>query len=267
MWNIEAHHLRPGVRMYNNLKTLFYNGEKLWEGDDDYFSLLDFDEEPGEYPLVYDRAERKSWQQIVVLPGVEEISRSTFEYCINVEKVVMYDVRWIRSRAYFHCDRLRHILFSRNLELIEPNAIGNCKSLSSMFLPESCREIKFWAFAYCPRLMIVTVPQHTEIDVTAFEGTALENQYGNDLYDEDEWIKNINIEEQYSLHRACSSSTPSEDVIYQIMKEQGGSKAFTKRNTIEITPSQYLSENPFAESIKEKSLIQRYILEMMGETV
>ena len=56
-------------------------------------------------------------------------------------------------------------------------------------------------------------------------------------------------------------------MIYQIMKEQGGPKAFTEPNSIMFTPSQYLSENPFAENIKEKSLIQRYILEMMGEAV
>lgn len=255
--------------MYNNLKTLFYNGEKLWEGDDDYLDELDNGDEEPAHPLIYDREERKSWQQIVVLPGVEEIPMFTFAYyCINVEKVVMYDVRWIRCKAYYDCDRLRHIMFSRNLELIEPYAIGSCSSLFSIFLPESCREVKYWAFAYCPRLMIVTVPQHTEIDSSAaFEGTALEDQYGDDVHSTRNWVKNINTGEEYSLHRACSSSTPSEDMIYQIMKEQGGPKAFTKRNTIEITPSQYLSENPFAENIKEKSLIQRYILEMMGETV
>ncbi|GFH47241.1 hypothetical protein CTEN210_03716 [Chaetoceros tenuissimus] len=273
LWNIEEHYLRPGVRMYNNLKTLFYNGEKLWEGDDEYFGLLEFAEEPA-HPLIYNREERNSWQQIMVLPGVEEILTCTFQGCINVEKVVMYDVRWIRSKAYMYCDSLRRIVFSRNLELIESNGISDCKSLPSIFLPESCREIRDFAFIRCPRLMIVTVPHHTEIDGDAFEDTALDAHYCMRLslferfrFRLNDWIKNINVEEEYSLHRACSSSTPSEEIIYQIMKEQGGPKAFTEPNTIEITPSQYLSENPFAEHIKEKSLIQRYILEMMGETV
>ena len=109
--------------MYNNLKTLFYNGEKLWKGDDEYFVELDLEEEP-EHPLVYNRKERKSWQQIVVLPGVEEIPMCTFQGCINVEKVVMYDVRWIRSKAYLECKRLRHVLFSRNLEVVGSNAVS-----------------------------------------------------------------------------------------------------------------------------------------------
>lgn len=254
--------------MYNNLKTLFYNGEKLWVGDDEYLDGLDLDEEP-EHTLVYNREERNSWQQIVVLPGVEEILPLTFEGCSNVEKVIMYDVRWIRCRAYYECYSLRQILFSPNLELIEPNGISDCKSLSLIFLPESCREIECWAFAGCERLMIVTVPQHTEIGEYAFFATALADQGRFCLESEIDfdWIKNVNTDEESSLHRACSSISPSEDMIYQIMKEQGGPEAFTEPNYIMFTPSQYLSENPFAEHIKEKSLIQRYILEMMGETV
>ena len=43
----------PGVRMYNGEKTLFYNGEKLWEGD-----------EHDGHPLIYDEEERNSWKVI-----------------------------------------------------------------------------------------------------------------------------------------------------------------------------------------------------------
>ncbi|GFH47240.1 hypothetical protein CTEN210_03715 [Chaetoceros tenuissimus] len=271
MWNIEEHYLRPGVRMYNNLKTLFYNGEKLWEGDEDYFDELDLEEEPA-HPLVYTRDDRKSWQQIVVLTGVEEIPACTFQGCVNVEKVVMYDVRWIRSRAYLECKKLRHVTFSQNLEVVGPNALRDCASLSSIFFPDSCREIQDWALARCDRLEIVSVPRHTKIRDFAFDDTALITKnkgagftgFFNWCHD---WVKYINFEEEYSLHRACSSSTPTEDMIYQIMKEQGGPKTFHEPNKVQITPSQYLSENPFAEHIEEKSLIQRYILEMMGETV
>lgn len=82
MWKIEDHYLQPGVRMYNNLKTIFYNGEKLWKGDDEYFVELDLEEEP-EHPLVYNRKERKSWQQIVVLPVWKR------SQCVHFKAVLM----------------------------------------------------------------------------------------------------------------------------------------------------------------------------------
>ena len=52
--------LGPGIRNYQGKKTLFYNGEKLWEGNYDDGRRL-----------IYDCEERKSWKAIIVLPGVE----------------------------------------------------------------------------------------------------------------------------------------------------------------------------------------------------
>ena len=66
--------LRPGVRNYQGKKTLFYNGDILW---DDGFLLG--------RPLIYDKEERESWKVIIVLPGVELIPFHTFD-CINIER-------------------------------------------------------------------------------------------------------------------------------------------------------------------------------------
>ena len=71
-WN-EILEKGPGVRMYKGLQTLFYNGEKLWEGD--FYNGK---------PLVYDRKERQAWQQVIVLPGVKTIPKLTFRCCKNV---------------------------------------------------------------------------------------------------------------------------------------------------------------------------------------
>ena len=57
----------PGVRMYREKKTLFWNGQ----------------------PLVHNQEERDSWEVIIVLPGVEVIPEMTFSGCRNVKTVII----------------------------------------------------------------------------------------------------------------------------------------------------------------------------------
>lgn len=91
---IEA--LGPGLRMYKDKMTLFYNGEINFEENDD-----------GECrPLVHDRKERRSWEVIIALPGVEVIPADTFTFCQNVEVVIMADdlkkiEEWEKSRIHW----------------------------------------------------------------------------------------------------------------------------------------------------------------------
>ena len=89
------------------------------------------------------------------------------------------------------------------------------------------------------------------------------NQSNNEEINE--WIKNIDNNDEYTLHRACSSFNPSTDIIYKIVKRQG-IVSFQKNNEIGITPLQHLKENPFAD-IDQKKLMKRCILEMMGEII
>lgn len=80
------------------------------------------------------------------------------------------------------------------------------------------------------------------------------------------WIKNINVQDdEYALHRACSVFNPSIDTIYGIVKRQG-LNSFCKENEIGIAPLKYLEESPFA-NIDQQKVMNRYILELMGETI
>ena len=176
----------PGVRMYKGKKTLFYNGEKL------------MDEYEG-HPLIYDREEMKSWEVIIVLPGVEMIPEYTFAGCKHTTigiKAIMYTA------------------------LIEASPF----------------EIDGWG------------------------------EYDNN--DEaNSWIRNINQNEEFALHRECASIEPSEDNIYQIIKRQGLSSIHVK-NQIGFTALEYLEKNPFVDSeITEQNLINRYVLDLMGEII
>ncbi|GFH50294.1 hypothetical protein CTEN210_06770 [Chaetoceros tenuissimus] len=250
--------------MYKGKKTCFYNGEKL------------YDRENGEY-LVYSEEEQNLWEAVIVLPGVEVIPEFTFG-CNNIETVIMNDtVKRIEEMAFAGCENLFFVRLSRNLEYIGDNAFCDCTALTSIFIPPLCREIGKWAFESCDQLIIFNVSRQTQIGENAIVRTALIKASplqvdGNGWYDGiaervNEWIKNINgDDDQYALHRACSSYNPLTDVLYQIVKRQG-LRSFKKKNEIGITPLQYLEANPFAEDIDQCSIVKRYVLEMMGEAV
>ena len=97
-------------------------------------------------PLIYDKDERGSWEVIIVLPGVEIIPEGTFIRCGNVKVVIMADtVRRIEDWVFSWCSSLIFIKLSRNLEFIGTFAFSSC-SLTSIFIPPSCREIGVYAF-------------------------------------------------------------------------------------------------------------------------
>jgi hypothetical protein len=252
--------------MYKDKKTLFYNGEKLLEGDED-----DGD------PLIYDLEEQETWEVIIILPGVQVIPEWTFRLCKNVKTVIMADtVKRIEERAFNECDSLKFVELSRNLEYIGNDAFYYCDSLPSIFIPPSCREIGHWAFYGCKCLLILGMPQHIQIGEGVFKKTKLIQKSPIDTdedgyYDEDDdeaanqWVRTINNDEAYALHRACSSFNPLSEIIHAIVKRQG-LVGMRLPNSIGITPSQYLAANMFAD-ISEKEIVSRYISEMMGEVM
>ena len=253
----------PGRRMYQGKKTLFYNGEIL------------YDDESNEY-LIYDEEEQKSWQVIIILPGVEVIPRDAFMSCVRIEAVIMSDtVRRVEIEAFYYCMSLSYVKLSRNLEYIANAAFIGCKSLKAIFVPPSCRDIGDYAFAVCEKLIIFQVPhQHTQLGRNVIIETALieaspftTDRYGRySNHDEvNEWIKTNHENNEFSLHRACASFNPLDEVILDIIKRQG-LKAFRRPDSVGVTASRYLSENPFAE-VKEQKIIKRYILDMMGEVI
>ncbi|GFH57171.1 hypothetical protein CTEN210_13647 [Chaetoceros tenuissimus] len=262
----------PGVRMYQGKQTLFYNGEMiLWDEENEEF-------------LIYDEEERDSWEVIIVLPGVQVIPEDTFKLCYRVKIVVMSDsVRRIEKYAFFMCTKLEFVKLSGILEFIGEAVFLGCHSLISIFVPPSCRQIDRDAFWDCQKLIICNIPENTQLGESVFGYTALlkaspfrldfetEGLYvsseGRHVNYEavNEWVKNHKAGDQFSLHRACSSFNPLDEVIFEIIGRQGIGALKIPDNS-GVTPSQYLSTNPFTD-IKETLIMKHYILRMMGEIV
>ena len=268
----------------DGLVTLFYDGSKeLFNGDlemewfEEYLDHGHNKEGWEEWDLSDEckryLRERFSWQQVIIEDGVTVIPYCTFRRCKNIQRVIFANtVVRIKTWAFMGCICLSFIKLSINIEVIEDGAFYNC-DLTSVFIPPRCREIGEAAFRMNKNLTIFNVHSNVQLDRNLLSGTQLLEEshfeldvWGNYDHHTDEvhnWIKNINSDEKYSLHRACSSYQPLTEVIHTIIQQQG-LRSFAIKNGMNITPSRYLKENPFA-NITEKNIVRDYILKMMGE--
>lgn len=272
-------------KYYRGKKTFFYDGRRLGNVGD--INGDDFDERYT--TLIYDKAERDSWEIVIVLPGVEVIPDYTFFECQNIKEVFMSNsVERIENSAFEECENLCGVELSSNLKYMGNEAFYNCLSLCGIAIPPSCEEIGHEVFCNCESLRGLDIPEYTKVGNYIIKGTELldrnlslfteyKSQSVFDAWyplEENEnvnnWIKGVHQYsggEQYALHRACFDSNPNIDSIYQIMKKRGSLRAFRQINRKHRTPSWYLHKNPFAKNIDEKKIITRYILEMVGEII
>ncbi|GFH43789.1 hypothetical protein CTEN210_00262 [Chaetoceros tenuissimus] len=218
--------------------------------------------------------ERLSWQQVIIVDGVTEIPEKTFTRCFKIKRVIFANtVVRIGRYAFLSCKCLIFVKWPINLEYIGLKALSQCY-LSSIFIPPTCREICDYAFEGNNNLSVLHVPRETELGEKIIFGTALaeaspiETQHHVGWYDEgnddmNQWLKNMNNDDQFALHRACSSFQPMKEVIYPIILQKG-LKAFKEKNSAGIIPSKYLQENSYTD-LTEKEIIHDYLMKMMGE--
>ncbi|GFH57209.1 hypothetical protein CTEN210_13685 [Chaetoceros tenuissimus] len=275
------------VATVDGLVTLFYDGSKPLYNSDLEMEWLDNSKYHG-YSRIVDRweewdlsddckrywRERQTWQQVIVVEGVVEITEFSFRYCKNIKRVIMADtVIRIEEYAFNGCKSLAFIKWSINIEVIEYDAFYGC-NLSSVFIPPRCRVIGVSAFMFNRNLALFHVPQDAQLgdkllaQTKLIKGSPFElDKYGcydgSQTEEVNNWIKNINNGDKYSLHRACSSFQPLKEVLMPIVRNQGIG-AFHIQNDMGITPSQYLKENPYTD-MKEMDIVKEYLMTMMGE--
>ena len=272
------------VATVDGLVTLFYDGSKtIYNADlhDEWWDeYLDHDsnEEGWEDWNLSDECkryfkERQTWQQVIIEEGVTEIPINSFHGCRNIKRVIFSDtVVRIEWGAFSSCSSLSYIKLSMNLEYIGFRAFGSC-ILMSVFIPPSVRVVRDRAFSYNKNLAIFNVPQDTEIGQNAIHQTKLlqdshfeldkYGHYRDQTHEVHNWLKNMNNDNEYSLHRACASFQPIKEVLLTIVRAKGIG-AFKVKNEAGITPSQYLKENPYAE-VEEMDIVRDYVMKMMGE--
>ncbi|GFH44005.1 hypothetical protein CTEN210_00479 [Chaetoceros tenuissimus] len=248
------------IQLVGNLKTVFYDGTKLWEGG--MFNGA---------PVVYNKKERESWERIIVLSGVQVIPHHTFLYCYNIKIVIVADtVIRIEDLAFHSCKNMSWVKLSRNLEYIGVAAFEGCEALISIYIPPSCREICNYAFANCKNLKLLNILGECRLGLFIIVNTKLvelssfENVYSmEDSYEVNEWLLSNNRSEDYALHRLCSSYEPKLQDMSEIVQEKGMVE-FKKPNNVGITPSVYLETNPFTD-IGEIEFLRHFIMEMLKE--
>ncbi|GFH46393.1 hypothetical protein CTEN210_02867 [Chaetoceros tenuissimus] len=272
------------VATVDGLVTLFYDGSKEpfnpdldQEWTNAYYNNFENKDNWEEWNLSDECKrywkERQSWQQIIIEDGETDIPKQTFQRCKNIQRVVMANtIVRIGEHAFDGCKCLAFIKWSINLEVIENGAFMVC-DLISVFIPPRCREIRMAAFRDNYKLTLFHVPQNVQLGPFLLSSTKLMRDShfeldecgncNNHTDEENNWIKNINTDEKYSLHRACSSYQPLQEIIDAIIRQQG-LRSFAIKNEMGITPSRYLKENPYAD-IQEMDIIRDYILKMMGE--
>lgn len=251
----------------NGLVTLFYDGSDLW----DIILHDEYDYEhggPSDACLNYWK-ERESWQQIIIEEGVTVIPKMAFYKCKNIQRVIFANtVIRIEREAFLQCGNLVYVKLSIQLIYIGRYAFSKT-NLSSVFIPPRCEHIDHYAFTINKNLLIFHVPPQTRLGhgvigkTKLIESSPFADRYGGRMQEAHAWIKNLNGSDEYSLHRACCSYQPLQQVIYGIVQERGLG-AFKKKNEIGITPSEYMKENPFSD-VKEIEVIRYYMKYMIGE--
>ncbi|GFH56940.1 hypothetical protein CTEN210_13416 [Chaetoceros tenuissimus] len=245
-----------GVHMYKGKKTLFYNGEKLLKG---VYHNRNF--------LVYNNKERKAWEVIIVLPGVEVIPTYTFFGCKNVKTVFMADsVKRIEKSAFWVCSKLAFVKLSRDLEYIGDSAFWCCKSLTSIFIPPSCREIDNWAFAHCKKLIIIHASQHTQLGEYIIADTALikkspievdeKGDYNKNNLRVNAWIKSRH--DEFPLHTICSSEDPT-------LSQEFTANDWAQEDDCNLTPLHCLFFNPMISLEEKLKAIQKHRSILVGD--
>lgn len=266
------------VATVDGLVTLYYDGSKeLWNREL-HREWVEHRRNRGYVEVPYDfeamdlsdacksyLRERFSWQQVIVVDGVTEIPHHTFHECLNILRVIFADtVIRIEESAFNRCENLIFIKWSLRLEYIGDAAFCDC-NLPSVFIPPRCRQIGHVAFVYNTRLTIFNVSKDTELGAHVILSSKLIQRCPHtDSEAMNTWLKNINDHENFALHRLCSSFEPTLEMILDTMIEKGGLSAFKVENSIGISPSRYLKENPYAH-VTEMEIIEKYFLKMTGE--
>ena len=101
----------------------------------------------------------KRLESIVIPDSVEKMGGAVFRDCTNLKSVVIGSgIKVIPSSAFQNCTALEEVKFAPGSQLEKiayPHPFTNCKSLTSIELPDSCTTVEGYGFHECDNLRTI----------------------------------------------------------------------------------------------------------------
>ena len=101
----------------------------------------------------------KRLESIVIPDSVEKMGGAVFRDCTNLKSVVIGSgIKVIPSSAFLNCTALEEVKFAPGSQLEKiayPHPFTNCKSLTSIELPDSCTTVEGYGFHECDNLRTI----------------------------------------------------------------------------------------------------------------
>lgn len=153
--------------------TLISFGNKAFKGYAGApFRIPDGVEELGHFCF----ADSGSFREVTIPSSVRGLGVGVFSGCKNLESVRFEEGSECNvSRECFEdCPRLRTVVFSSQLNIIQRKAFSCCTSLTSVEFPGSLYLIEQRAFEYCENLSQIRLPLGIDVAEDAFSGCHFE---------------------------------------------------------------------------------------------
>ncbi|MGN0813027.1 MAG: leucine-rich repeat domain-containing protein [Candidatus Coproplasma sp.] len=98
----------------------------------------------------------------IIPDGVVHIGSYAFKNnCVN-KVIVPSSVRTIKNGAFYYC-KMKEIVLSEGLEVIEKEAFDSCQKLTSVIIPHGVKSIGRFAFSMCSNLKKIFIPETVEV--------------------------------------------------------------------------------------------------------
>lgn len=203
---------------------------------------------------------------LTISEGVESRRSEKLSQMPNLNKVTMANsVRTIAREAFIECYNLEEVEWSSNLAYMMDYAFCGCSALgkhfgSTNFLPPSCRYIGAHAFSQCESIKTIITPEHTEVNVTAFNFSNLCNHPNSGGLIHPDWVKFLQ-HDAFPIHALFAKTTINPIIIQHLYNEEAhlnfdiGRKMYHEKDPCGLTPMDYLKANPYVENFDESQVL------------